>query len=789
MARGIVIQIQGDGESAKKALEMVREEMQATAAQGERLSGTMGRFSGGMEGAVPRMAAASAGLRALEGNFTNNIRAGERFLSMLPGMGELLQTAFPVVGATVLGVALFKLGSEAYHAYQNIFLLKGALDGLNQMDISVAKRVQEAADATESAIESKIQATQGRAAALQQKLRYEGQKGIDLSDFFYNKEITGLNSNLKADYETLYKNVAPQDVPERLTRIRTEVTKLQGALQTLKDAPPPTYVAGPTGGLIQQHAAYVPKVGAYGPDMAEDPAKYYEARLKVATDIQKELDSQNSLRDARMAATQAEAVHAEPKPKKINLQPQLRGDATLAEAQAQAAAAHEKVLTQIHIDELETRHKLIQVSDQQFYDQRLQAQNEEFDKEAEAVRAKQKILNELLAKQIKTKAKPEELDRTKTQMVEQNEQMDRINSERAKAQKEHDIDSAAAAQKAEVAGLRVAADLERERNSGVEARIALLTKEREIQAHEADINGRTQEAANLRALAQAEAQTLRLGELQTQIHQEEEDYQRRIADLRDQAAKDPRKRLAIEKEINAVMKEEAAVLQKQVQAYSDLAQGAGDEYKEKAKDYEEAIDKMNRPSMKEQSKFPRELSQGIGDMVTSISEQALRGKESFHDMTQSMIHDIEDLTLKLLEKKFLLPALNKSFGGDSDSDDDGGGGGFFSSLFGAGGEHHLSGGVGSDMPQVVGEEGEEIWTPPTRGGTYTTNSMLKQMSGAGGGRAPSTTVNVINQSSQPVSAQTSQVSYDSELHQFVQHVVLTDLSSNGHIAQALRSSN
>jgi hypothetical protein len=61
---------------------------------------------------VPQMAAASAAVRALEGNMTHNIRAGERFLTNTLGLGPVLAKAFPVIGAVAMGAAVFKLGSD-----------------------------------------------------------------------------------------------------------------------------------------------------------------------------------------------------------------------------------------------------------------------------------------------------------------------------------------------------------------------------------------------------------------------------------------------------------------------------------------------------------------------------------------------------------------------------------------------------------------------------------------------------------------------------------------------------
>jgi hypothetical protein len=69
---------------------------------------------------VSSMSASSAAIRTLEGNFTNNIRAAERFIGILPGMGKLLQAAFPVVGAIAFGGVLFEMGKKAVEFFETL---------------------------------------------------------------------------------------------------------------------------------------------------------------------------------------------------------------------------------------------------------------------------------------------------------------------------------------------------------------------------------------------------------------------------------------------------------------------------------------------------------------------------------------------------------------------------------------------------------------------------------------------------------------------------------------------
>jgi hypothetical protein len=61
---------------------------------------------------VSSMQASSAAIRTLEGNLQNNIRATERFISMIPGVGAALQAAFPVIGAIAFLGVIKKVGDE-----------------------------------------------------------------------------------------------------------------------------------------------------------------------------------------------------------------------------------------------------------------------------------------------------------------------------------------------------------------------------------------------------------------------------------------------------------------------------------------------------------------------------------------------------------------------------------------------------------------------------------------------------------------------------------------------------
>lgn len=247
-----------------------------------------------MEGGVPKMAAASGAIRLLEGGMNNNVRAAERFVSTTLGLGPLLEVAFPVVGAIALGSVLIKVAKEAWDAGQNIINLKNAIEGLNETQITVDRTIETAADSAEQQVESILAKTQGEPAALRQKYQYESNKPIDLSSYFYNDAIKKLPNDVKTNYEQLYKSVAPQDLADRLARIRSEVIQLQNAVAN-----------GTQFGVSQR------SINGFGPDAERDSSSYWKTRLLLATQIQSQLEAKSEERGAGLQATQIDIGSAD----------------------------------------------------------------------------------------------------------------------------------------------------------------------------------------------------------------------------------------------------------------------------------------------------------------------------------------------------------------------------------------------------------------------------------------------------------------------------------------------
>ena len=94
---GVTVIIAGQDDTSK-VLDQIEERMRRAAKPAAELGQKLGD---GMGHAVPQVAAASAAIRLFEGQIP--IRAVERLITMVPGLGAALQVAFPVVGGIVFG--------------------------------------------------------------------------------------------------------------------------------------------------------------------------------------------------------------------------------------------------------------------------------------------------------------------------------------------------------------------------------------------------------------------------------------------------------------------------------------------------------------------------------------------------------------------------------------------------------------------------------------------------------------------------------------------------------------
>lgn len=262
-------------------------------------------------------------MRGLEGNFSRNIRAAEAFGSSLSFLGPLVEVAFPIVGAAALGYALVEMSKHAYEAWQNIVNLRSAIEGLNQLQIKVDSDHGRAGDQQESAVESILERTQGRAAAATQKYSYQSQQPLDLSSYFYSDQFKKLPNDVKGTFEATYKNVAPADAQAKIQQITKTVNELTAALDGVKN-----HTIG----------AFLPVINGSGPGASRDPAAYYQAQLTAAKQIQTGLTDASGTRSANLQVDQTDIVTGQAEDQQKAAQAAQAAGRKAAEARRQAAA-------------------------------------------------------------------------------------------------------------------------------------------------------------------------------------------------------------------------------------------------------------------------------------------------------------------------------------------------------------------------------------------------------------------------------------------------------------------
>jgi hypothetical protein len=251
---------------------------------------------------VTEIQATSGALRVLEGS--GGIRAAERFLTMIPGIGSALQAAFPVVGAIALSAALLKMGEEAYKAAQDFIFLTAATEAANNM----AKEYAKGAQADVEAIE-KIRAAEAERNGQfleAERIRRDSRNQSPIALPSISKEISdrltgaagGPNAALfsQDQFERLRENlrdVIPQDVGTRIQSVTAQIGELKAKLGEIQSSNP----LGNSLGIDASANRYALAIDILGEALK---------RLKVAQDAASERDTAGGL-EARFKANQQSA--------------------------------------------------------------------------------------------------------------------------------------------------------------------------------------------------------------------------------------------------------------------------------------------------------------------------------------------------------------------------------------------------------------------------------------------------------------------------------------------------
>jgi hypothetical protein len=258
---GVTIVVAGEDKSGS-VLDAVKAHLQEVQRRAEATDNTLrdvGTHS------VPAMAAASASVRVLDGNFNNLMRAEERFLSTLPGASALMQAAFPFIGVFAVATGIYRAASAATEYIQkNREMARTIEEGFGSANLAYQKSNDELAvtnDKLQSAIDKiekhpnnglKLALDEDRVAAdsLALSLEADNQKIAELMSkntvSFWGNLATGVRTT--ADAEGLFKGYQEQArqityAGEEKVRVATAAGNLDAAQKARTETQNSLYAA------------------------------------------------------------------------------------------------------------------------------------------------------------------------------------------------------------------------------------------------------------------------------------------------------------------------------------------------------------------------------------------------------------------------------------------------------------------------------------------------------------------------------------------------------------------
>lgn len=845
MAKNIKIVIEGDGEAAKRALEMVRDEMKETAESAKHQASEMAEAMERVKRAL-EFTGIYLGLEeireVLKELVTESLEFGETISDAAKQTG-ISATTLSVLhqAAAITGTEFGKMTAAVSKMDATIASAAGgnktAQSAMKALGLN-AKELADRTDGAEVAFQRFVQVlgqTENPIRRVELAKAMLGKAGadlvpvlLDLAEGYEGFEKSARNAGTYLDQE------AAEHLEELNHKLKEMKTALAGAGVQLMSGMTPALeemfkVIGEGkssqdtmrewGQVIGQILADVMMVSYFTASGIEavfavlEGGSLTEAGRRDLAASEQLLEKAKKFRDYaesgyKQGANKSADEETKPKPlgrggfkgidhaeeRAKSDDPIVRAAAELVAEQAKAASDARKSAAEQALAELEANHKTMLVSDGEFYEQKLRLQNDALDAEADALRSKENTLQDLLEKQKGDKllkrgkdGKSAEELKTQREMLQVQEQLNALATKRVALQQAEQVEVYGSNAAAELQTLRLAADLERERNDGIEAQIALIKRKAELDAQKVKNSGGTQEDTDAAiAAGDLAAKKLRIEDINRRIAESENATRRSIDDVNDSASKGYITQQQAKREINRLNLEEADSLRTLVAEYDALAAQLGGQFIEKAKDLHEQLDKLGRPDRSDNLSFAKLFSDGMTEMAGNVSRQAAQVRGSFRQMASDVLQIVGQMAIKLATQKWLTPWLSKGAMGTGAGAGMGDFGGDLGLGFGATGLPGFATGTDNMTgPAWVGEAGPEIWMPPQKGGSVISNDTLKRVAenGGGGGKAPSITQNIVNQTRQPVTAQQPSVSYDSQLRQFVIQTVLTDHEEGGPMSQ------
>ncbi len=184
---------------------------------------------------VTGVQATSAALRLLEGNITNNLRAGERFLANTLGLGRVLQTAFPIVGGLALLGVVTELVKRVGELYDKFKALQDApskiAEDFRRVSTSIALSNDELRLENDK-LETAIAKLEGKPHNALAEALDEARVAADKLSESLQKDFTDLNKLLKEDQVSWFDRLlggraGSSDITDQVKKLGHEIQEVQ----------------------------------------------------------------------------------------------------------------------------------------------------------------------------------------------------------------------------------------------------------------------------------------------------------------------------------------------------------------------------------------------------------------------------------------------------------------------------------------------------------------------------------------------------------------------------------
>ena len=808
-SKGIVVPIAAVDNTAR-AFESVNAQVAALREKVRQLSAAGGgagqSLAAGMHGAVPEVAAASAAVRALDGSFS--VRSVERFLTSTLKLGPALQAAFPLIGAAAFaGVVvdgaekLYDMEQKGKHAGQEIQRAFGEmlskLDTTNDELALANSKLEDQIGLLSKHPTNGLQTALAEARVEADKLNQSLQGDIRTLETLLREHevgslegfVSGVASNKGADKEVsdIAKSVekasseelraydvaiaaAGQDQAKREAATRAHYERMAeipaAAARKLRaratDVARQQQVADDNAATLKRdHGINVTPIDLTQPRSTfEDAAETFDRLQRRAqltgTNVQ-DTGTKDHLEAGKHAQDAANKAEAEQRKAEALRRAKAEADEkaaaaerTLADAQARALLARQKSGTDTELDQLESAHRALQVSDEDYYRRREALQVRDIANRRAALATEG---DDLTAEIVITSAAGEKLtgnDKTDNEA--------KVVALRAKLVDLDSKDAALTAEAAKNARIRVDAetDLAKKRLAAADQIAAQLEGERggSVVARQQQSRDQFQQRR-----ASAGSDPAVLANLDTQQGIDQDTIGARGADQDFGAGESGRKiaRTGIDDQLRrgqitaqdaqrqkiALDKQEADAMQPLLAAYQKLAADGDLAAIDKVAELQQKIAELKNPV----NEVAAEIRSQLDSAFEGFFENLERGRHALRSLGEAIQKD----ATKDAYQQFIRPAVQSAEG------------------------------------ILVPNRSADPKLPDSTGLKAAAGGILGKIPGLGklagkGGDGQQFTIKIVNQASTPVAAETASASFDGP--GYIVSVVLKDLNEGGALAKA-----